>query len=664
MARYLSPFQGFVNDYDYPLNLKISMSRKAFDSFDDARKVGNVNGRKALKGAISRSDKVDFFELNLLNRSSFTIKPQRVKSNLKVRLFSNDESTVGKIKFKRGQKRKSLERELAAGTYFVQVQGRVRKGNSRYKLRASAQAIEVIDPPLPPPPPGGDSNGGGSTILPPPPPPPSEPGETPDTAFNIGQLPGAWQNSEFVGTGDDSDFYRFEVNTVSDFGATIIGLTDSTDTFLYKDSNKNGILDDGGSIASSTNTDSGSISRILTPGTYYLQINRDFGASTQYELNLTRVSYPSYTSNPDPGEATPSALSIGNLPATYTARDYVGQLDETDFYRFTVNTVSDLSVVITGATESLDTFLYRDSNNNGILDDGGSIASSTNTDSGSISRILTPGTYYLQINRDFGDSTRYDLNISRTSYPSYTSNPEPGSATPSALSIGNLPAAYTAKDYVGQLDEADFYKFTINTVSDFAATVVGAPSSLDTFLYKDSNNNGILDDGGGIASSTNTGSASISGILTPGTYYLQVNRDFGDSTRYDLNIARTSYPDYTSSPEPGGDTTSALSIGNLSGSYTAQDYIGQLDAADFYRFTVNTAGNFSATVVGVTGSFDTFLYLDSNNNGILDDGNSIESSFNTTTGSISSVLAPGTYYLQIRPDFGKSTRYDLTLNYS
>ncbi|MGJ3251894.1 MAG: PPC domain-containing protein [Elainellaceae cyanobacterium] len=232
------------------------MPRKAFDRFDAAKNVGKIRRQKSLKGVITPSDRVDFFEMRLTNRSSFSILPKRVKSTLKIKLFNSDESSLGRIRFKKGQKGKSLERDLKSGTYYVQVQGRVKSGNSRYKLKLGAQRL------------------------------PEEPGENMATAFNIGQISGTQQYSEFVGTNDPSDFYKFTVAQNSNLEVRFASPSAQTEVDLIADLNNNGLIDSGEGINGRYGS-SGAFFEPLAAGTYFLKINPRFSStSTQYDLTV------------------------------------------------------------------------------------------------------------------------------------------------------------------------------------------------------------------------------------------------------------------------------------------------------------------------------------------------------------------------------------------
>lgn len=118
----------------------------------------------------------------------------------------------------------------------------------------------------------------------------SEPGNSPLTARNVvGVQNGSISLTEFVGTGDLDDFYRFDINTNSNFSLRLDGLTADADVWLIQDTNRNGVVDFGERIGSSR--ESGTLPDVinlsnLAPGTYYVEVSSYLG-STNYNLTLS-----------------------------------------------------------------------------------------------------------------------------------------------------------------------------------------------------------------------------------------------------------------------------------------------------------------------------------------------------------------------------------------
>jgi len=132
----------------------------------------------------------------------------------------------------------------------------------------------------------------------------SDPGNSLLTARNVvGVQNGSIRLTEFVGTGDIDDFYRFDINTNSNFSLRLDGLTADADVRLIQDRNRNGVFDLGERIASSvefgTLPDVINLSN-LAPGTYYVEVSSFLGDSTNYNLTISATPVPVLPDIPTP----------------------------------------------------------------------------------------------------------------------------------------------------------------------------------------------------------------------------------------------------------------------------------------------------------------------------------------------------------------------------
>ncbi|MEG4519201.1 MULTISPECIES: S8 family serine peptidase [unclassified Microcoleus] len=130
------------------------------------------------------------------------------------------------------------------------------------------------------------------------------------TARNVvGVQNGSISLTEFVGTGDLDDFYRFDINTNSNFSLRLDGLRADADVWLIQDRNRNGVVDFGERIGSSRESDT--IPDVinlsnLAPGTYYVEVSSYLG-STNYNLTLSARPVPVLPDIP-----TPNGVFNGN----------------------------------------------------------------------------------------------------------------------------------------------------------------------------------------------------------------------------------------------------------------------------------------------------------------------------------------------------------------
>lgn len=110
-----------------------------------------------------------------------------------------------------------------------------------------------------------------------------------------------------------------------------------------------------------------------------------------------------------------------------------------------------------------------------------------------------------------------------------------------ARNIGVLSGNQVLSDSVGNYDPVDYYRFELNTTSNFDLFLSGLSSDADVALLQDHNNNGFVDFGETIELSLAAGNISEEinlSNLSPGTYYVEVSQYSGD-TNYDLSLSAT-----------------------------------------------------------------------------------------------------------------------------
>ncbi len=96
----------------------------------------------------------------------------------------------------------------------------------------------------------------------------------------------------------------------------------------------------------------GAVGADLPPGTYFVQVVRDIlllsDARNDYTLNLTNT--PVGTLTVDPGNLMSQALDLGFLNGNRTFADFAGNvaLDPADYYRFTLDRSTDVSLTLAG----------------------------------------------------------------------------------------------------------------------------------------------------------------------------------------------------------------------------------------------------------------------------------------------------------------------------
>lgn len=604
-----------------------------------ARNLGGLgSGNKRINGFVGSRDRIDFAKFTLGEVRELNLSIGRIANRASsARVTLRDVRGAIIRSFRTGRKNITFRDEFAPGTYFIGIQRL--KGEVNYKITAAAR--------------------------------PAEPGERLDTARDLGVLTGTSINSEFVGTTDPSDIYKFTLNDVGNLQARVNSLSAGSRVELIRDLNNNGLIDSGEVIASAVDSFAPfqpSVATDLPQGTYYVRVSPSNPSnSTQYELTLVNTPFGG-SPPPDPGNILATARNLGAVAGTVTAREYVGVLDSLDAYRFTLNDLSNIQVSVQATSTNTQIQLVRDINGNGLVDNGEVIISETNFSSTNLSRFtqdLPSGTYFITVaSRNTSASTLYELNLVATPYGG-NGQPDPGNLLSSARNLGPVAGTVNIKEYVGVIDGLDAYRFTLNDISNVQINVQATSTNTEIQLVRDINGNGLIDNGEVIASDTNFSSTNLSQItrdLPVGTYFITVaSRTASASTLYQMSLVATPFGG-NGQPDPGSTIPTARDTGVLSNTFLAKEHVSvNVDPSDVYKFTLNSTANLQARVQGTSGNTIIELIRDLNGNGLVDSGELIQSDTNFDSSYLSSFiqngLAAGTYFFRVTPRPGVATNY-------
>jgi len=238
-------------------------------------------------------------------------------------------------------------------------------------------------------------------------------GNTLATALPIGVLSSPQSFSDFVGTVDRRDLYRFSVDAPSRFNASLTNFNADLDLALVQDLNTNGELDPGEEIIFSDNlaAEDEAIDVQLAAGEYFVEVVSFLGSS---EYDLAFSATPGGTIPPDgAGNDLATAANVDLLTGMpTTVRDTIGAFDADDFYRFNIATPANVTLVLDGFTADTDIQLVRDFNNNGIVEPTEILAFSdaAGLEPERIEMTIDPGEYFANV-IPFGGDTEYSLTI-------------------------------------------------------------------------------------------------------------------------------------------------------------------------------------------------------------------------------------------------------------
>lgn len=219
---------------------------------------------------VGKDNPNDFYRFTLQNNSDFSLVLGAVSNENKVYLikdYNNNnqvdqgDGDVLNFGYAYSSSNGEINRALEAGTYYVQVSN-TSGINSNYDLR-----LEVASKP--------------ATT-------PSNPGNTLNTALDLGSLSQNINFTDFVGKTDPVDIYRFTLNRNSDVELIVGAVNQETKLDLIKDYNNNGQINSGdGDIldyAYGYSSSNGEITQALEVGNYYIQVSNN--AATNYDLRV------------------------------------------------------------------------------------------------------------------------------------------------------------------------------------------------------------------------------------------------------------------------------------------------------------------------------------------------------------------------------------------
>jgi|GEM_PF-667034 len=250
-------YQGNTN---YQLGIAATPSG-AGSTLSTAANFGVLTGQRSTTDFVTNSNPQAFyqFQLNATSNLNLTLNGLSADADLYLIRDANnnglvDASDVIARSIAPGMTPDSINvTGLAAGNYFVEVARY--SGNTTYNLTLTADAA----------------------------------GNTLSTARHIGSLYDTQSFSDFVGSADPNDFYRFSVGNTSNFSLNLSGLSADADVYLIRDANGNGAIDPGEILAASnavgTNQEAITVNNLVA-GNYAVVVSQ-FSGNTNYNLQVT-----------------------------------------------------------------------------------------------------------------------------------------------------------------------------------------------------------------------------------------------------------------------------------------------------------------------------------------------------------------------------------------
>ncbi|MGK7903847.1 MAG: Ig-like domain-containing protein [Hormoscilla sp.] len=378
--------------------------------FNSPLDIGTLSGSQTYGEFVGTFDSSDYYRFTIDQPSNFNLLLRGLRQDAEVQLLAdfNDDTQITSSEVLRETElyRTSSDRgisvTLGPATYSIRVyRDESITNNTNYFLDVSATAT--------------------------PPTTPFDPGF--NTPLDIGTLSERKTFREFLGTFDRSDYYSFSIDQPSNFSLLLSGLRQDAEVELFADLDGNGEIDFSEDLRETNlyrSSSDRSIGVTLGAADYFLRVyTEDNSLNTNYILNVEALATPPTTPT-DPGSTFSAALDIGALSSRQTFREFVGTVDRSDYYRFSLNQDADFSLLLSGLVADTEVQLFADLNDNGQVDSGEVLVETdryrTSSDRAFTFLDLEAGTYFVRVYTEENTlNTNYILNLSSTADP--TNNP-------------------------------------------------------------------------------------------------------------------------------------------------------------------------------------------------------------------------------------------------
>ncbi|VXD23989.1 conserved hypothetical protein [Planktothrix serta PCC 8927] len=240
------------------------------------------------------------------------------------------------------------------------------------------------------------------------------------------------------------------------------------------------------------------------------------------------------------------ATDLGVLNNILPINNFVGDSDVYDFYRFTLNTPSEVTIDLTGLSADADLVLYQDINGDGSLSDTDQeVLRSEDGDLNPETKILPLqlGNYFLWVKQYQGD-TNYNLNLSATPYP-FLQPDDAENTLATARDVGTLNSLVAFNDVVEPFDRYDVYRIQLPTQSDLTLNLnflnPSVNADADIWIGQDRNGSGYIENNEYVFEQYQPGTTpetiALDG-LNSGEYFVVVQQAQGN-TGYTLDMSAT-----------------------------------------------------------------------------------------------------------------------------
>jgi hypothetical protein len=368
------------------------------------------------------------------------------------------------------------------------------------------------------------------------------------TAVQIGSLTSTYSVTDFIGSTDLIDYYKFTLDQNGILGSQVNNLSGSVKVSLIKDFDGDLGVDTGESVDSFIKNVDYSQDLQVEAGDYFIAVER-FSGDTNYTLRLNFNAVPKTTAS-NPGNNIGEALNIGSLTGTQVLKDFVGYTDIVDYYKFTLDQNGSFGWQLKDLDDNTNVKLIKDFDNDTGIDTGDILESDITNADVVFNRALEAGDYIIEVRRGFESSSinvNYTLQTDFSPIPSSTGS-NPGNDLNNALDLGVLSDNRSLTDFIGVTDGFDVYKFTLDKGIKLSWNVDNLVDNIKIELIQDLDGDRGIDNNEVLNSIFASTPETQENDLPAGEYFFRAAPGFsGDNTNYTFTL---SSPDFQTPTTP------------------------------------------------------------------------------------------------------------------
>ena len=353
-----------------------------------------------------------------------------------------------------------------------------------------------------------------------------------------------------------------------------------------------------------------------------------------------------------------TAFAAGNTKSTatqialgQTVNGSIKNSDDEYWYKFTTPSSGRVTVSLTYSISAVGFYWGRDGSSSDLKNTTLSKSDKLEYDADSYSVDCVGDTFYVCIERYWGDYGNYSLNVSfasaNESFPESYNNRNDSKLYANTIGFGQQYNGHIAYD-----NDVDYYKFTLPCSAKVDLSITNYIDDCEVVMSDDNGNNIIEKNCGKQNSKVNKDIKNYSTYLSAGTYYIKFSEYYSEYGNYSFALNYTSSPEsFPESYSKNDDTLATANKISLNKTYYGQFAFNDID---YYKFKLTSKK--SVTVTVNASSILEYKILDKN-------GNYVKSLYTNGGKTEKDIvdLSKGTYYFAVYSGDYQNYKFKLSI---